>query len=222
MDVLCDSSCNVSETSEDKINDFIDSRVFLMKWQMNIKSRWDEQSLAACQSLIAQPAVCSGTVVKSQCAVSCMAIEEPQVAHWETENSAWYLEVWWVLCVRVYLLDRSVSCHIHLCFQRRQKRCCISGSCDQGVQAWNRFFKLACFNINVTSIIYRRVELLCAASPKNPQEFALKQHAAQRTTPTGLFLLFHLIHSPITPVIPHYDNAMAIILWSRSDDVFYV
>lgn len=83
MDVLCDNTCNVSEMSEDEINDFIDSRVFLMKWQMNIKSRRDEQSLAVCQSLIAQLVVCSGAVVKSQCAVSCTATEE---------YSAWYLK----------------------------------------------------------------------------------------------------------------------------------
>lgn len=42
-----------------------------------------------------------------------------------------------------------------------------SRPCDQGVRAWKRFFKPACFNINVTSIINRDAEPLHRRNHKN-------------------------------------------------------
>lgn len=93
---------------------------------MNIKSRWDEQNLAARQSFISWPLVCSGTVVKSQRALSfrlasaglslCLRyplLEKCDFCGYpitETENSTPFIKRLWVLYLSEYLLYLSVSC----------------------------------------------------------------------------------------------------------------
>lgn len=76
----------------------------------------------------------------------------------------------------------------HVCFQRSDT-VDKSRTCDQGVQAWNRFFKPAGFNINVTSIIHRHAELLYGASLKISQKLASEQHAA-------LYRQCNILHPP--------------------------
>lgn len=114
----------------------------------------------------------------------------------ETENSTQFNKRAWVCNYCIWVFH-----DIHIYFQMRERQ----WHCG----TWNRRFKPACFNINVTSISYKHARLLYSASPKKPQKYASVQH----TTLYRQFCILQLLRHSAFNITQKINSLISKCVW---------